>query len=246
MIIGSTILFHETLSSTNTEAQELLRKGEPPEGSVVYTDYQTSGRGQAGNKWVSEKGKNLLFSIILYPQVISPGNQFLISIFISLGLCDFLERHTGDVRIKWPNDIYVRNDKIAGILIENSLMGETIENSVAGIGVNLNQDGFSSDGIKAISLKMASGKEYNNRESLNELLRDLDHRYKQMLYGDPLAVMNDYLSRLYRYREWHIYRSDKELFEGRITRVLPDGKLQVENRAGSVSEYSFKEISFTG
>jgi len=244
MIIGSNLLFHATLSSTNTEATALLRSGEQPEGTIIYTDFQTAGKGQPGNKWESEKGKNLLFSIILYPQPISPADQFLISMSISLGICDFLDRHCSGVKIKWPNDIYLKDDKIAGILIENSVIGTTIENSVAGIGLNLNQDNFEGIFPRPVSLKMAAGKECDRLACLKELLRDLDIRYKQLLYGDSEQIKSDYLSRLYRIGEWHLYKSSGAQFTGRIIDVLISGQIRIEQKEGRISEFSFKEFSY--
>src|SRR5665648_1178797 len=138
MIIGSKLYFFENLPSTNTYAAKLLKKNKLPEGTVVYTNYQSAGRGQTGNIWESEDGKNLLVSIVLFPSFIIPACQFLISITLSLGICDFLKRYIPACAIKWPNDIYVNNDKIAGILIENSVMEGVIESSIAGIGLNIN------------------------------------------------------------------------------------------------------------
>ncbi len=142
MTIGSEFLFFKTLPSTNTRAVYLLKNQELADGTIVYTHFQSAGRGQMENRWESEDGKNLLFSIITFPVMIIPNDQFLISMTISLGICDFLKRYTGFYSIKWPNDIYVGNDKIAGILIENSIMGEQIEHSIVGIGININPSSF--------------------------------------------------------------------------------------------------------
>ena len=142
MIIGSNLVFCENLTSTNKQASELLKKNDIPEGTVVHSDFQTAGRGQPGNRWESEKGRNLLISVILYPGSVKPHEQFLISMTISLGICDFIDRHLPGSKVKWPNDIYVKDDKIAGVLIENSIMGDSIENTVAGIGLNINQEEF--------------------------------------------------------------------------------------------------------
>ncbi|MCX6333993.1 MAG: biotin--[acetyl-CoA-carboxylase] ligase [Bacteroidia bacterium] len=244
MIIGSTLLLHETLSSTNTEASLLLRSGEQAEGTVIYSDFQTAGRGQTGNKWESEKGKNLLFSIILYPQSITPADQFVISMAISLGICDFIGRYCTGAQIKWPNDIYVKNDKIAGILIENSIMGETIEHTIAGIGLNVNQQDFSGINPRPVSLKLATGKEFENKVSLKELLSDLDIRYKQLLYGDRTLIKTDYLSKLYRLGEWSSFSSAGSVFTGRITDVHISGQISIEEENGGIREFSFKEFSY--
>ena len=139
MIIGSVIKFHKELTSTNDQAFMLLKTINPVEGTVIYADFQKAGRGQKDNKWESEKGKNLLLSIILYPTSIRPEDQFYLSMAVSLGICDFIDSFFPGSKIKWPNDIYINDDKIAGILIENSVMGETIESTIAGIGININQ-----------------------------------------------------------------------------------------------------------
>jgi BirA family transcriptional regulator, biotin operon repressor / biotin---[acetyl-CoA-carboxylase] ligase len=244
MIIGSNLLFHESLSSTNTTAAQLVRTGEPAEGTIIHTDFQSAGRGQAGNKWESEKGKNLLFSIILYPKSVRPEDQFLISMTISLGICDFLDRHCQGTRIKWPNDIYFNNDKIAGILIENSIMGSSIENTIAGIGLNINQEKFTGVHPDPVSLKMATGKDYDTADCLTDLLSDLDKRYKQLLYGDRGMIRNDYLSRLYRFNEWRSYKLADSVFSGRIKDVLMTGQIRIEQEDGSIRDYSFKEFGY--
>ncbi|MCX6329107.1 MAG: biotin--[acetyl-CoA-carboxylase] ligase, partial [Bacteroidia bacterium] len=161
MIIGSILNFYKNLSSTNDQASLLLKTESPPEGTVIYTDSQSAGRGQKDNKWESDEGKNLLISIILYPKSIAPENQFYISMAVSLGICDFIDSFFPGSKIKWPNDIYIKNDKIAGILIENSILGETIENSVAGIGININQEKFSDVVPNPVSIKMVTGNEYD-------------------------------------------------------------------------------------
>jgi BirA family biotin operon repressor/biotin-[acetyl-CoA-carboxylase] ligase len=244
MIIGSNLLFHATLSSTNTEATVLLRSGDQPEGTAIYTDFQTAGKGQAGNKWESEKGKNLLFSVILYPQSISPIDQYLISMSISLGICDFLDRHCAGAKIKWPNDIFLKDDKIAGVLIENSIIGTIIEYTIAGIGLNLNQEDFEGIFPRPISLKMAAGKEFDKLACLKELLHDLDIRYKQLLYGDSDLIKSDYLSRLYRIGEWHSFKSSGAQFTGRIIDVLISGQIRIEQKEGGTREFYFKEFSY--
>jgi len=244
MIIGSNLVHHATLSSTNTVAAQLLRSGEFTEGTVIHADYQSAGKGQQGNRWESEQGKNLLFSVILCPQSVSPEDQFLISMCLSLGICDFLDNHVGGAKIKWPNDIYLNNDKIAGMLIENSLTGATIENSIAGIGLNINQEDFGTLLPRPVSLKMATGKEFDVNKCLKELLHDLDIRYKQLLYGDRILIKSDYLSRLYRFMEWHSYESSGSVFTGRIIDVLVSGIIRIEEKGGRIREFFFKEFSY--
>jgi BirA family biotin operon repressor/biotin-[acetyl-CoA-carboxylase] ligase len=184
MIIGSKLYFFENLPSTNSHAAHLLKNNDLPEGTIIYTNYQSAGQGQIGKRWESEDDKNLLISIVLFPSMINPDDQFYISMIVSLGICDFLRRYIPVCSIKWPNDIYVNNDKIAGILIENSILGNQIENTIAGIGLNVNQDKFYSDAPNPVSLSSLSVsiswlpiwiKDTNNlyRENLSKLSKSM-------------------------------------------------------------------------
>ena len=226
MIIGSKLLFFKNLPSTNSYAASLLREQEVPEGTVIHTNYQSAGRGQGGNKWESEENKNLLISIILFPSMINPTDQFLISMAVSLGICDFLDQYTSSISIKWPNDIYVKNDKIAGILIENSIMGDQIENTIAGIGININQTEFVGDAPNPVSLANLTGKQYDLNDCLIQLTSDLDKRYKFLISGDFDLIRLDYISRLYRYKQWSKFRDVNGLFKGRILNVSDTGKIK--------------------
>jgi BirA family transcriptional regulator, biotin operon repressor / biotin---[acetyl-CoA-carboxylase] ligase len=244
MIIGSKLFFSKELTSTNSYAASLLKDTVVQEGAVVYTNYQSSGRGQAGNKWESEENKNLLVSIVLYPSMVYPADQFLLSMFVSLGICDFLKRYTSGISIKWPNDIYVNNDKIAGMLIENSITGEIIEHMIAGVGININQSEFLSDAPNPVSLLNLTGIQYDLETCLNQLLSDLDKRYKMLLSEDLTLLRNDYTYCLYRRDQWCDYQDNKGVFKGRIRDVSDTGRLRIERAGGLINEYSFKEVDF--
>lgn len=244
MIIGSRKVYHEKLSSTNTAAATLIRKGNTPEGTIIQAGYQYSGRGQMGNRWESEEGKNLLISIILFPTVVRADMQFIISKVISLGIVDFLQQITGDVFIKWPNDIYIKSDKIAGILIENTIIRNEIEHTIAGIGINLNQTRFPGDIPNPTSLKIITGKEYDPETCLDSLTKTLDKRYKQLLYERRNQIDKDYISSLYRFNVWSEFNDNKGIFEGKIISVTDSGRLQIEDRRGRIYEFGFKEVDF--
>ena len=245
MIIGSEFIFIGNLPSTNTYTAGLLKEKELPEGTVIQTNYQSTGRGQAGNSWESEDGKNLLISIVLYPTMINPSDQFIISMTVSLGICDFLSRYTSLCSIKWPNDIYISNDKIAGILIESSIIDSCIKSTIAGIGININQDHFLSDAPNPVSLKMLTGKSYNLKTCLTEMVNDLDRRYKQVLSENFSQIKDEYVSKLYRLNEWHTFTDTESNFSGRIITAGSDGRLKIEKRTGETVEYSFKDVNFT-
>jgi BirA family biotin operon repressor/biotin-[acetyl-CoA-carboxylase] ligase len=244
MIIGSNLLFFETLPSTNTHTVSLLKKNNLQEGTIVYTNYQSEGRGYSGNKWESEVDKNLLISIVLFPSFINPSDQFFIPMAISLGICDFLMRFIPDCHIKWPNDIYVNNDKIAGILIESSVIGNKIESTIAGIGLNINQEKFKSYALNPVSLRLLTGMSYDLPACLNQLGTDLDKRYKQLIAGNSGQIKNEYVSKLYRLNEWFEFRGIKGVFTGRILTVGDSGRIKIEMKNGEISEYAFKEIEF--
>lgn len=244
MIIGSEIIFLKTAVSTNTTASEYIKTGNAREGLVIRAAYQSAGKGQQGNRWESDEGKNLLLSIILFPTMVNPEDQFMISRFISLGISDFLNTIISGCRIKWPNDIYAGNDKIAGILIENSITGSTLTSSVAGIGLNVNQEVFPGRIPNPVSLKVITGRDHNITGCLEGLLKYLDKRYKMVITGERDQIRKDYIESLYRLNEWHEFISGEGIFSGRILSVGDTGLLIVEDRAGRIREFAFKEIEF--
>jgi len=243
-MIGSEILTFENLTSTNTYATGLLKVRDVKEGTIIRASFQSAGRGQAGNGWESEAGKNLLISIMLYPVAISPSDQFMISMVISLGISDFILEELPGCKIKWPNDIYVKNDKIAGILIENSVMDNTLVSSIAGIGLNINQKKFKGSALNPVSMSTITGKEYDIDQCLSGLARAIDNRYDRLIKGDIEIIRSDYKSRLYRINEWCSYRDQEKTFTGRIVSVSESGMLKIEHREGTMKEYAFKEIDF--
>ena len=244
MIIGSLIHRHEKVSSTNTLAAALLKDSNPPEGTVITASYQETGRGQPGNSWESEPGKNLLMSVILYPVMVRPADQFIISRMVSLSVYDLVAARTRAARIKWPNDIYAGNDKIAGILIENSIMGQTLGSSIAGIGLNVNQTEFRSGAPNPVSLKHITGETHDLQSIAGELISLLDKRYGMVISGEGAGLEREYHEALYRAGEWQGYSDINGEFEGLIERVMPDGMLLVRRRDGSSREYAFREIDY--
>lgn len=244
MIIGSKILFFENLPSTNSFAIDLLKQNMLTEGTIVHTNYQTAGRGYSANRWESEDSKNLLISIVLYPSFINPEDQFSISMTISLGICEFLEKHIPTCTIKWPNDIYVMNDKIAGILIESTIAGEKLEHSIVGIGLNINQTEFSRQIPNPTSLRLITGEDYDTAICLKNLSAIIDRRYKQLIAGENDSIKKEYVSRLFRLYKWAEYKDENEQFSGRILSVNDEGKLIIEATNGKKREYAFKEVEY--
>lgn len=230
--------------STNSYLARLLQNGEEIEhGTTVYTDYQSAGRGQKNNKWESEKGKNLLFSIMLHPQKIKAHEQFSLSEAASLGVVEFLKTQADGFSVKWPNDIYWKDKKIAGMLIENSLREDCIESCIAGIGLNLNQEKFYSNAPNPISLNSITGKIYKPAEILetvrNNILRLFDKAERC-----PENLHEEYKNSLWRNGEQHKYKDSEGLFEGTIEDVEPAGRLLIRKSDGRLFSYAFKEVEF--
>ena len=196
MIIGSIIEKHDILPSTNEYASQLLTQKDVTEGTVIVANYQTAGKGQGSHTWSSDNNKNLLFSIILFPDTVLPEDQILITMTISLGVCDFLNNYFEGSQIKAPNDIYYNNHKIAGMLIENTIVDGIINSCIVGIGLNVNQTTFPSDLPNPISIANITGEEHNINDCLNKILICLDKRYKELLYGDREKIKSDYTMQL--------------------------------------------------
>jgi len=243
-MIGSTILHLDRVDSTNNyAATELLTKS-LNEGTVVAARCQQAGRGQWQAKWESAPGLNLTFSIVLYPSWLDLSRQFYLSQTISLGVADYLSQNIQGVTVKWPNDIYVYDKKIAGILIETAIMGDRFSHAIAGIGLNVNQEVFVSDAPNPVSMKTLTDECYDLDSALNELCQKLDLRYRQLVSGEYETLQSDYQKLLYKRGIWANFRDQEEEFEGRISGVESDGKVLIETREGLVRGYYFKEVAY--
>lgn len=242
--IGKYIIRLEEVRSTNDYALHLLSENPPEEGLIILATQQTSGKGQAGNAWESEAGKNLTLSIILKPSFLKPSKQFYLSEITALSLRDLVNEYVKNVRIKWPNDIYVNNDKIAGILIENSFVGNQLEYSVIGTGLNVNQKSFPENLPNPTSLYRKTGSELELSEVLQKLIQYMDHYYNLLLNQRYTEIRKSYLSRLYRFNETHSFKTAHGIIKGRITGVSENGQLEIASISGEYLYFGFKEIEF--
>ncbi|MDR2970274.1 MAG: biotin--[acetyl-CoA-carboxylase] ligase [Tannerellaceae bacterium] len=240
-----TIIHLDEVLSTNRSLRERLDgKRSLPEGSVLWADAQTAGRGQAGNSWESEAGKNLTFSTVLYPDVIPANKQFLISQITALSVKETLDLHTGGITVKWPNDIYRHDRKICGMLIENDLAGSTIRCSIQGVGINLNQEVFRSDAPNPVSLKQITGLTYDREEMLHQFLSRFHAYYLMLLQEDEDEIRARYHSALYRSDGFYPYEDCEDRFDAAIEEIEPAGHLILRLRDHSLRRYAFKEVNF--
>ena len=249
-------------NSTNTLLKELLAKSEWPEGEeFLYAGYQTAGRGQTGNGWESEEGKNLLCSILVERQktaAIKEESPFYLNVTVSVAVHRLLSQElmakSQQLTVKWPNDLYWQDKKMAGILIENAIIGNEVKYSIAGIGLNINQTEWKSDAPNPVSLNQITGKEYN----IDEQMKSLAHAIKEVLSEPEEEVWAYYKAHLYRKDGFWPFvertvstqptmNADK-LTEGqfmaRIADILPTGEIVLEDPEGIKKKYHFKEIRF--
>ncbi len=230
--------------STNNYLKCLLLKEKPEEGTIVLADFQTKGKGQIGNCWESERGENLLCSIVFYPQGLEVNRQFILSQMVCVAVAETLIAEGIDAVIKWPNDIYVGDRKIVGILIENSIGAQGIESCVAGIGINVNQTAFYSEAPNPVSMHQLTGKKYDIQAVLLSLKSKLFARYHQLCSDEESLICADYKRLLYRKTGFHLYKAGDEIFRAQIQHIYPDGKLELKLENGESRSFLFKEVSF--
>lgn len=233
----------ENIGSTNLYSQDLLSAGKVMETTVVYSLSQTKGRGMGKNVWLSEDNKNLLFSLIVFPDL-KAESHFSLSMIVSLAIWEYLILKGVEAKIKWPNDIWVQNKKLAGILIENSIMGDRIKSSIIGVGLNLNQTDFPAEIPNPVSLSQLTNKAYNIDNEIVTISNLINNAIASLSKSDFLSIRKNYLSKLYRFNELSEFKSNDRAFKGTIISVNQTGHLVVKESADNISEFYFKEIEF--
>lgn len=261
-------------NSTNDLLKQALSAGEKlPNGHTIWADYQTAGRGQQGNGWESEDSKNLLFTTLLLDLEVTIDKQFAISELVTLAIVNVLNRklklstekngiHTQDtdeqeeVTVKWPNDIYWKDKKLAGILIENNLLGGRIASSIVGVGLNVNQEVFTSNAPNPISLKQITGCEWDREQLLSEIIDEIG--VLRTLFDDLVVLKDTYMKHLYRRTGLHWWKENicssepvnilqgaqEGMFEASIRDVEDNGLLVLKTAKGETKKYHFKEIKY--
>lgn len=238
------IEFTEVCVSTSKMLLERMERGENlPDLYTLRTDFQTAGYGQIGNHWESERGENLLFSTVLHPTGVKATEQFFISEAIALSITEMLEKFMGAVSVKWPNDIYWFDYKLAGILIENNLSGSGIKDCVIGVGLNVNQTIFHSDAPNPFSMRNVTGDGYNLEWLLTMILDNFQRLYAMGL-ADREELHKKYMAKLFKYGVESRYSDAAGEFTGTITSVEPDGHLHITDSEGRDRRYAFKEVSY--
>jgi len=246
-IIGSHIIELKQTASTNVYTDKLLHSEKPEEGTVIIAYKQTKGKGQDQNSWESEANKNLTFSIILYPDFLNPSEQFRLIEVVSLGITDYIQAllpPDKELKIKWPNDIYIKDRKLCGTLVQNSIVGSELTECIVGIGLNVNQEKFLSDAPNPVSLKQITGVSYNLQQCLKELCSCIDKRYYQLKNKQYAKLEADYLSLLYRFNEMHDFIIHEDKIQARITGITNFGQLKLEGVDQKIYECGMKEVVY--
>lgn len=242
--IGKQLLEYDSLYSTNIFSQELVSKSNPSEGTTVLAHYQSAGKGQYGRVWESTAKENITLSIILRPKFLAIKQQFLLNVVSSLAVADAIEYYIKDhVMIKWPNDIYVKDNKICGILIQNNLQGQHIINAIVGIGINVNQEDFDKDIPNPTSIKREAGENIELIELRNLLFGTFEKHYEELKSGAYENLKMQYQERLYKKDEQARFRLDEKEIEGIIRSVNDHGQLEIEID-GSLESFSKTEIQY--
>jgi BirA family transcriptional regulator, biotin operon repressor / biotin---[acetyl-CoA-carboxylase] ligase len=245
LIVGENIITLQRVSSTNDYLKSNLSNSTPySEGTVIMAEDQYAGKGQSGNIWRSEAGQNLTFSVLLNPTFLSPTEQFKLNIAVSLSILDLLQPIAGkDLFVKWPNDIYIGNKKIGGILIENIIRGKNWKHAIVGIGLNINQTYFEPNNTRAASLKSLFHKHFDLKKLLLDCCRCISLRYEELRSKSYLKQKEEYKSYLFRLNQLSPFSINGVEVEGMVIDVNDEGKLIV-NFNGHITDFGIKEISF--
>lgn len=233
----------ETTDSTNNWIAQ--NEHNLPSTAMVWCDNQTAGRGQRGNRWESAPGMNITASLIFHPLEFPAQRQFSISESIALAVKEFLETYGVRAKIKWPNDIYVGEGKICGILVEHVVTGMNLSRTIAGVGININQTEFFSDAPNPVSLSMLTGKVYNLEVAV-KTLGEIFEKYLSIL-SEGKSLHREFMESIWRGDEaYYMFRDckQKEHLEAKIHDITEEGLLILEGRAGERKSYSFKEVEF--
>ena len=253
--IGKPFIELQSIDSTNKYAMALIHgdhlpdgQGEPQHGMAIFAHEQTTGKGQRGKNWVSERGSNIALSILLNPYPLSIPDQFKLSVCIAVSTWDLFSKYAGDeTRIKWPNDLYWRDRKAGGILIENVIQSSQSTVGVwqwalAGIGININQSVFDPDLPNPVSLKQITGKNYEPLELAKELCSIIEKKYQLLIAGNFKTLFDKYQKLLYKKDEKVKLKKDNRVFETTIKGVSETGQLITQH---SIEErFEFGELEW--
>lgn len=233
----------EQTDSTMVQLQRPEHVHSTKEFVLMTTDYQTAGHGQKGTSWEAERGKNLLFGFVFHPTHIPALQQFALSEALALGIRAALLSFVDEgITVKWPNDIYWHDKKIAGMLLTHTLCGTTIATTLTGVGLNVNQRAFVSDAPNPVSLRQIVGEDVSRQQVLTSLLQAFEQRYRQLQQGNYHSLHQEYMQCLYCSEGFHTYEDATGQFEASIQHISSTGMLHLKRADGIEKVYAFKEV----
>ena len=248
---GKNLIKLKTIDSTNQYAKVYISKTTPIDGTVILAESQFSGRGQQNNKWYAKAGESLTFSIIYHTSSILAKSQFLLSMAVSIGIIEGLQdgikqEMSKEFKIKWPNDIYYKNKKLGGILIENTIAGVYLKHSIVGIGLNINQTQFPEKIPNPTSLNLIMKEKFNLEDIFNKVLQGIEKwMLKLQSGGNTTKILSkSYYTRLLGYGEILSFKTENQSFKGKVVGVENSGKLIIEKLDKELVSFGFKEIEF--
>ncbi len=238
--IGQPFTILSSVDSTNNYAMGQVQAGLARHGAAWFAHEQTAGKGQRNKRWLTNPSENILLSVVLQPFTLTASEQFLLSATVALATHDFYKNYAGDeTTIKWPNDLYWRDRKAGGILIENNFRGSEWTFAIAGIGININQTRFDPLLPNPVSLKQITGRDFNVIQLARELCKKLEERYQQMLSLNTESLLKQYEAVMYKRGENANLRKDGKVFQAMIRGVSPSGGL-----IAGENQYDFNEIEW--
>jgi BirA family transcriptional regulator, biotin operon repressor / biotin---[acetyl-CoA-carboxylase] ligase len=238
--IGQPFTILESVDSTNNYAMGQAQAGLAQHGAAWFAYEQTAGKGQRNKQWLTNPSENILLSVVLQPFTLTASEQFLLSASVALACYDFYKNYAGDeTAIKWPNDLYWRDRKAGGILIENNFRGSEWVFAIAGIGININQTSFPPPLPNPVSLKQVTGKHFDVEQLARELCSHLDHRFRQMHNSSTESILRQYEAVMYKRDQVVKLKKDGQIFSTIIRGVSPSGKL-----IAGESQYDYNEVEW--
>lgn len=240
---GKNYIELDSVDSTNNYAANLINTTKVPDGTVIMAHYQNAGRGQTGNEWLSNPGENLMCSTVYSTTQLAATESFVISKIAAIAVKETIEEITGkSALIKWPNDIYMDNKKVSGMLIENQWQGNQLT-TIIGIGINVNQTEFENE-LRATSCALMSGKNHDVKNALKTLVQNLEHYFNWIRSKKRSELDSLYKDNLLFYKETRTFNTKEETFRGRITDILNTGHLQITATDNTIKLFAFKEVEF--
>jgi BirA family biotin operon repressor/biotin-[acetyl-CoA-carboxylase] ligase len=241
--IGHPFFELSEVDSTNNYAMQQVQAQMAEHGTTWFARYQNSGKGQRGKVWNAAPDLSIMMSTVLEPSFLTIDNQFLLNAAVALACFDFFNKYTNDATtIKWPNDLYWKDRKAGGILIENVLQGKKWKFSIAGIGININQTFFPDHLLNPVSLRQITGKPYHIIDLAKEVCSCLNNRWKQLITAKHEHLLADYYSHLYKAGESVKFKKNNGFFEAVVTGVNENGELLLDT--GEKTAHPFGTIDW--